>query len=84
MTEIELSDYGLIGNCCSCPLVSKSGSIDWCCLPEFYSASVFGALLDTKKGGCFSICPDQENRSLQPHFAKSVGIRFFPLKCYIF
>lgn len=44
-------DYGIIGNCKSCALISKSGSIDWCCLPIFDSASVFAKLLDEEKGG---------------------------------
>lgn len=47
-------DYGLIGNCKSAGLISKSGSLDWCCLPNFDSASVFAKLLDKNKGGHFS------------------------------
>ncbi|MDC6352276.1 glycoside hydrolase family 15 protein [Zeaxanthinibacter sp. PT1] len=48
-------DYGIIGNCRSAALVSKNGSIDWCCLPEFDSSSVFAKLLDEKIGGSFEI-----------------------------
>lgn len=47
-------DYGIIGNCKSAALISKTGSIDWCCLPIFDSPSVFAKLLDDKKGGCQS------------------------------
>ena len=47
-------DYGLIGNCKSAALITKSGSLDWCCLPNFNSASVFAKLLDKDKGGHFS------------------------------
>ncbi len=48
-------DYGIIGNCRSAALISKIGSLDWCCLPEFDSSSVFAKLLDEKIGGSFEI-----------------------------
>lgn len=50
-------NYGIIGNCRSAALISKEGSIDWCCLPQFDSTSVFAKLLDEQKGGSFEILP---------------------------
>jgi GH15 family glucan-1,4-alpha-glucosidase len=52
-----ISAYGLIGDTRTAALVSNSGSIDWCCLPQFDSPSFFSAILDQNVGGCFSICP---------------------------
>jgi GH15 family glucan-1,4-alpha-glucosidase len=54
-----ISDYGLIGDCHSAALISKSGSIDWCCLPQFDSDSCFGRLLDWDRGGHFTIAPEE-------------------------
>lgn len=48
-------NYGIIGNCRSAALISDKGSIDWCCLPEFDSSSVFANILDNKIGGYFAI-----------------------------
>lgn len=48
-------NYGIIGNCRSAALISDTGSLDWCCLPQFDSTSVFAKLLDEKNGGSFEI-----------------------------
>lgn len=54
-TPIE--DYGIIGDLHTVALVSKDGSIDWCCLPHFDSPSIFASILDIGKGGYFKISP---------------------------
>jgi GH15 family glucan-1,4-alpha-glucosidase len=67
----NIADYALIGNCRSAALVSKSGSIDWCCLPEFHSPSIFAALLDKEHGGFFVIQPISEYESGQQYLDKT-------------
>ena len=53
-------NYGVIGNCRSAALISDKGSIDWCCLPDFDSPSIFAKLIDNEKGGSFSIVTDDK------------------------
>ena len=64
-------NYGVIGNCRSAALVSEKGSIDWCCLPDFDSSSVFTKLLDNVKGGSFSIDVDDNYIIKQVYFDRT-------------
>ena len=52
-----ISDYAYIADCHSSALVSRSGSIDWCCMPRIDSGSCFGRILDWEKGGYCRIGP---------------------------
>jgi GH15 family glucan-1,4-alpha-glucosidase len=52
-----IADYGVIGNLRTAALVAMDGAIDWCCMPELDAPSTFGALLDAKIGGSFTVRP---------------------------
>jgi GH15 family glucan-1,4-alpha-glucosidase len=58
---LPIGDYGIIGNLQTIALVSRYGSIDYMCFPRFDSPSVFCKLLDTEKGGAFSITPQMKD-----------------------
>ncbi len=52
-----IENYGIIGDLHTVALVGMDGSIDFMCLPEFDSPSLFARILDREKGGFFQIAP---------------------------
>lgn len=68
-------NYGVIGNCRSAALVSARGSIDWCCLPDFDSPSLFASILDTKIGGSFRFEVSDAYQISQSYFYRTNILR---------
>jgi len=65
MAYQPIENYGVIGDMHSVALVGMNGSIDWYCYPHFDSPSIFGRILDEKKGGFFQIAPAKSARQKQ-------------------
>jgi GH15 family glucan-1,4-alpha-glucosidase len=57
MSDLPIENHGVIGDLSTVALVGTDGSIDFMCLPEFDSPSVFAALLDDRCGGRFQLAP---------------------------
>ncbi len=53
----HIEDYALIGDCETAALVSRNGSIDWLCWPNFASDACFAALLGGEENGFWRIAP---------------------------
>jgi GH15 family glucan-1,4-alpha-glucosidase len=65
MGYLPIEDHGIIGDLYTAALVGTDGTIDWLCLPDFDSPSVFCSILDDEKGGYFKIRPVQDFHSYQ-------------------
>ena len=52
-----IEDHALIGDMRTAALVTKDGSIDWMCLPDFDSDACFAALLGTPANGYWKVAP---------------------------
>lgn len=56
----RIEDYAIIGDGQTIALVSRSGAIDWLCLPRFDSDACFAALLGEDRHGTWRIAPVEE------------------------
>ncbi len=56
----RIEDYSILGDGETAALLSREGSIDWLCWPNFASGACFAALLGTAEHGFWKIAPAGE------------------------
>jgi GH15 family glucan-1,4-alpha-glucosidase len=76
MAYAHIDRYGVIGDLETVALVGMDGAIDFMCLPEFDSPSVFARLLDHEKGGTFAIKALLEGARHKQHYLPDTNVLF--------
>jgi len=56
-----IENHSIVGNLETVALVAIDGTIDFCCFPDFDSPTIFADLLDSDKGGRFSLAASLQN-----------------------
>ncbi len=78
--HLPIEDHGLIGDGSTCALVGRDGSIPWLCLPMFDSPAFLAGLLDTERGGSFTMQPRGVNAGAQ-RYLDDTGVLVTELAC---
>ncbi len=70
---LPIEDHALIGDCVSSALVARDGSIPWMCVPRFDSPPLFAQILDTERGGHFTITLEGLTEARQ-YYVRDTGV----------
>ncbi len=70
----DIAEYAFIADSNSTALISRSGSIDWCCIQRIDAGSCFGRLLDWDQGGYCSIYPTGNVQSIAREYIEGTLI----------
>src|SRR5216683_5663364 len=62
---LPIEEHGIVGDLRTVALVGTDGTVDWYCPSRFDAPSLFGALLDARKGGYFSLWSRSSGRPKQ-------------------
>jgi GH15 family glucan-1,4-alpha-glucosidase len=77
----RIEDYGIIGNMRTAALVSRAGSIDWFCPPNFDSDACFAGLVGYDEHGHWSVRPTVPVREVHQRYDSDTLILLTEMVC---
>ena len=60
---LPIEEHGIVGDLRTVALVGTDGTVDWYCPSRFDAPSLFGSLLDARRGGYFSVAVKAPSQS---------------------
>src|SRR5262245_11423794 len=81
MMASRIEDYGLIGDMKGSALISKTGDMDWLCLPRFDSEACMAALLGRDEHGRWGIRPTTRIRKSEQRYRGDTLVLETDLEC---
>jgi alpha,alpha-trehalase len=76
---LPIEDFGLIGDGSTSALVGRDGAVSWLCVPRFDADPLFCKILDTRRGGAFTVAPADLAESRQ-YYEPETGVLITELR----
>jgi GH15 family glucan-1,4-alpha-glucosidase len=70
----RIEDHALIGDMRTAALITKDGSLDWLCLPDFDSDACFASLVGAVENGRWKIAPTVQVTDVRRRYRKDTLI----------
>jgi GH15 family glucan-1,4-alpha-glucosidase len=80
-TKRHTYDYGVIGNCAYMGYIDIHANVVWMCWPQFDSSFIFGSLIDSEKGGKFSITPQCDAYTTRQGYIENTNVLETTFQC---
>jgi GH15 family glucan-1,4-alpha-glucosidase len=71
---LPIGEHGMVGDLHTVALVGAEGTIDWYCPARIDAPSVFGALVDARRGGHWSLCPAGRHWRSRQHYLPDTNV----------
>lgn len=70
-----IAQYAFLSDCHTAALVAPDGAVEWMCTPRFDGPSVFGRILDRRRGGAWELTVDGADVTERAYLPETLVLR---------